>query len=142
MIDFGNERVTTRRNILGYVIQNAQDDPINTVPAQVFSDKVIPGNLTSVNNSVSSIIPAMDTETDKAVEDASTANMSVAEKNMLLRAKYKIGAAKNGQAHLTPGGVPCENPIISTEKLSSGGFLKICDTCGATLQDSDLVTND
>ena len=78
-----------------------------------------------------------------SVEEASS--ISVAERNMLIKAQAKVLSKKSNVKELNiPHNVPgtdraCKNPIIVSEALKAGGSMVFCSSCGAQLKDPDDV---
>jgi hypothetical protein len=148
--EYGRQKLLLRKEKLGAVIQHHEFDYID-------SDSMYNINKAKMAASIAAVKPVISTTTSLStgadvgqqddpsiVADADipgTKQMSVAERNAILRAKNKITSrsGKLSAVHNTPGGEPCTNPVLSKELLPGGGSLTVCDTCGATLQDSDLV---
>ena len=142
MEEVGGKRLETRRNILGYVVQNEQHDFYSKKHKTVVKDTFV-----SMHEDVDVTEESLKIESVNPSEES----LSVAERNMAIRArkniaKGKTASMKQGVAsdvisntpHNTPTGEPCDNPAVSVEPLSAGGSLKMCSTCGATLRDPDL----
>ena len=147
--EYGRKKLLLRKEKLGYVIQHPEFDYID-------NDSMYNINKTKLDVSMMAAKSVIDTavvhnvatpelQTAQSADDENkvpgTEHMSVAERNAIIRAKNKISNRQGRLAdiHNTPGGEPCTNPVITKEPLPGGGSLMVCDTCGATLQDSDLV---
>jgi hypothetical protein len=156
--DYGRQKLQLRKEKLGYIIQHHEFNYIDFDSM----DNINKAKLDAARGAAKTIVSMARADTatgvaqtydvpvtaegnadaaDEELQIPGTANMSVQERNAILRAKNKINTRKGklSEIHNTPAGEPCENPVLTKETLPSGGFLIVCDTCGATLQDSDMV---
>jgi hypothetical protein len=152
MQEVGNSRIEARRNILGYIVQRDSEDWFkftNKRDGKVIDrPRITTGLAISTNPPI--FLSKEEPTTDVVLHDSTDTSISIAERNMLVKVKNNIAKAKGNTAvaadvvqaiaHNTPSGEVCDNPVVSREALSGGGFITMCSTCGATLKDPDLAS--
>ncbi len=160
MEEFGKERLRTRKEALGYIIQHNEQDFLNDSPpnrserVQSITQKAI--KLVGIKGGTEVDVDkfAAATGQDDAEESAYINSLSSQpgndavvdpglssiEQNMLIKAHAKMHEQKGTipKAHMKPDGTPCTNPVIVDSKIRGGGSVVFCSTCGTQLKDSDL----
>jgi hypothetical protein len=153
--EYGMKKLLMRQEKLGYIVQHPEFDYLASNAVYIVNQAKLDASTvanagtsisanhvtTAANAGVTEVRPAAQNKVEAAAPLPGTEHMSVAERNAALRAKNKIDVRKGklSDIHNTPGGEPCTNPVITREPLPGGGTLTVCDSCGATLQDSDMV---
>jgi hypothetical protein len=161
MKEFGFERLKTRNQSLGFIVQHEEKDFIQPLK---MSQKAITRlgtktgtpvtekdfqkedqEETNFINSIPTAADGGDTDTEKPITSNDPTSLSIIERNMELRIKAKMKKGVTGKvgdgsatAHDTPAGGPCKNPVVVSEPLRSGGSLVTCSSCGAVLSDPDM----
>jgi len=152
MNEVGYQKLTTRHEHLGYVIQHAEQELIQSpdVPSPSLKTKMIkrvgtaPGTIVDVNEfakvSGQADDDAEDAYLNSAASAADTPEVSVEDK-MVQKAKEQLRKGKGivSTAHMKADGTPCNNPVIVDEKIKSGGVIVFCSSCGTQLKDPDSV---